>query len=133
MPLDSRRPDSLKERLRTQLDQALKAGARTDDHSVHQVRRQLKRARATLRLMRAAIGDTHYRGANNRLRDAASPLRSPRDAAALLKTLEKIATPRDKKAMKSLAGEFRQHLQHAHGSAQTAYDIVAWMRRASVE
>jgi CHAD domain-containing protein len=47
--------------------------------NVHGARKQLKRARATLRLLRAAIGDEPYRRENVVARDAARPLSSTRD------------------------------------------------------
>lgn len=47
--------------------------------SVHGARKQLKRARATLRLLRAAIGDDVYRRENVVARDAARPLSRTRD------------------------------------------------------
>jgi len=47
--------------------------------NVHGARKQLKRARATLRLLRAAIGDELYRRENVVARDAARPLSSTRD------------------------------------------------------
>jgi hypothetical protein len=55
---------------------------------VHTARKRLKSARATLRLLRALIGDRAYRQANLTLRDVSAPLGAARDAAALLQRLE---------------------------------------------
>ena len=47
--------------------------------NVHSARKQLKRARATLRLLRPATGDDSYRRENVAARDAARPLSRARD------------------------------------------------------
>jgi CHAD domain-containing protein len=47
--------------------------------NVHSARKQLKRARATLRLLRPATGDDPYRRENVAARDAARPLSRARD------------------------------------------------------
>jgi CHAD domain-containing protein len=58
---------------------ALKTG-RLSNESVHEARKDLKRARAGLRLLREAVGKPAYKRANAALRDAARPLASLRDA-----------------------------------------------------
>ena len=60
------------------------------DASIHEVRKELKRARASLRLLREEIGEAAYQGANRRLRNAARPLAPVRDAKALLKVAAKL-------------------------------------------
>jgi CHAD domain-containing protein len=64
------------------------------DAAIHAARQSIKRARATLRLLRTSIGDQAYRCANIALRDAASPLRGVRDAKALLDTLKNLSKRR---------------------------------------
>ena len=54
--------------------------------SVHRMRKELKRARAGLRLLRDAVGKTAYAHENARLRDAARPLAPLRDADVLAAT-----------------------------------------------
>lgn len=56
--------------------------------NVHGARKQLKRARATLRLLRPAIGDEHYRRENTVARDAARPLSKARDNEVMNEALE---------------------------------------------
>jgi CHAD domain-containing protein len=56
--------------------------------SIHGARKQLKRARATLRLVRPTIGDALYRRENIAARDAARPLSKARDQEVLSKALE---------------------------------------------
>ena len=58
--------------------------------NVHGARKQLKRARATLRLLRPAVGDESYRGENIAARDAARPLSKARDEEALNDTLVRL-------------------------------------------
>src|SRR3569833_487705 len=60
------------------------------DEQVHCARKVLKKARATLRLLRPALGDSLYRRENTVLRDVARPLSSVRDGKVLCDTLEKI-------------------------------------------
>jgi CHAD domain-containing protein len=66
--------------------EALQNGS-TSDEALHDARKELKRARATLRLLRDAIGDRAYRRENEALRDAARPLSAIRDSKVLLDTL----------------------------------------------
>lgn len=77
---------------RQQIDCALDdlAGGRARVLNVHGARKQLKRARATLRLLRSAIGDDVYRRENIAARDAARPLSHLRDSEILLDTLARL-------------------------------------------
>jgi CHAD domain-containing protein len=56
--------------------------------NVHGARKQLKRARATLRLLRPALGDELYGRENVAARDAARPLSDARDHQVLNETLD---------------------------------------------
>jgi len=56
--------------------------------NIHGARKQLKRARATLRLLRSAVGDELYRRENIAARDAARPLSKARDEEVLSQALE---------------------------------------------
>lgn len=58
--------------------------------SVHGARKQLKRARATLRLLRSALGEDLYRRENIAARDAARPLSRARDDDALSDALDEL-------------------------------------------
>jgi CHAD domain-containing protein len=60
------------------------------DEAVHEARKRLKRARASLRLLRVVIGDEAYRRENVALRDAARPLSPARDAAVMEQALAGI-------------------------------------------
>jgi CHAD domain-containing protein len=64
--------------------------ARLTDSDVHDARKSLKKARASLRLLRFSIGQGHYRAQNVALRDAARPLSAARDSKVLLDTLDML-------------------------------------------
>lgn len=57
----------------------------------HHARRDLKKARALLRLARGAVGDREYRRENERCRDAGRVLSAVRDAQVLVDTFDKLA------------------------------------------
>src|SRR5262245_11636061 len=123
--------------LRRQLDRAL---AELDgrpplhDASVHEARKELKRARSTLRLLRDAIGKATYRHANQRLRDAArrlSPVRDAkvlRDLASKLRHGTKKAGRRAKLA--SLERELQRERQRAHREVVERPAVLLHVRHA---
>jgi CHAD domain-containing protein len=59
--------------------------------AVHEARKDLKKARAVVRLVRVPIGKSAYRRENARLHDAARALSGSRDAEVKIETLEAIA------------------------------------------
>ncbi|HTE14644.1 MAG TPA: CHAD domain-containing protein [Burkholderiales bacterium] len=74
-------------RTRIQLAQAaLRDMTSIDDQAVHSARKDLKCARAGLRLLRGTIAERRYTAENIRLRDAAHLLSQVRDAKVLLDT-----------------------------------------------
>jgi CHAD domain-containing protein len=76
------------------LDDALEQlGERLDEDvagAIHEARKDLKKARAVLRLARHRIGDDVYLRENTRLRDAARALAGSRDAEAKVGTIEAL-------------------------------------------
>ena len=66
-----------------------------DAAAAHEVRKELKRARAGLRLLRPALQAGDYRSANRALRDSARPLMRLRDAQMLLDTLDDLIVRAD--------------------------------------
>lgn len=79
--------------LRKQVERALELleGKRLSDEDVHEARKHLKKARASLRLLRPVLKDATYRAWNANLRDAARPLSAARDSKVLLDTLRLLA------------------------------------------
>ena len=61
-----------------------------DDEGIHDARKRIKRARATLRLMRGVISKRDYRHGNRLLRDAAQPLSAARDAKILVEACDGV-------------------------------------------
>jgi CHAD domain-containing protein len=96
MAIGLRRSESgtqgLRRILREQIAKALEAlgGTTLSDEAVHSARKELKKARATLQLLRDALGDVVYKRENAALRDAARPLSEVRDAKVLLDTLVRL-------------------------------------------
>ncbi len=80
--------------LRQQIDKGLGhlASRRVSEDGIHSARKQITRARATLRLLRPGLTRKKYRAENHRLRDAAKPLSAARDAAVLRKAIQKLQT-----------------------------------------
>jgi CHAD domain-containing protein len=78
--------------LLAQLDETLEKLRKRSrsDVAVHDIRKELKRARAALRMLRESIGVLAYRRDNALIRDAARPLSPIRDAKVLLQTLEQV-------------------------------------------
>jgi CHAD domain-containing protein len=60
------------------------------DGVVHDIRKDLKRARASLRMLRECIGVAEYRRDNAVIRDAARPLTPVRDAKVLLEAFQRL-------------------------------------------
>ena len=69
---------------------ALRRRSAPSDQAVHYARKQLKRARAGLRLLREAVPRASYARENTGLRDAARPLSVVRDAKVMLDTLQRL-------------------------------------------
>ena len=78
--------------LRRQIDKGLRGleSQRVSDDRIHRARKQIKMARATLRLLRQGLSSKQFRSENRRLRDAAKPLSEARDALVLRKAFEHI-------------------------------------------
>jgi len=94
--------------------------SKRSDRTIHETRKDLKRARATLRLLRASLGEAAYRRDNALLRDVARTLTPVRDAKVLFETLRgvdaRLGTPRARTFMGRLyrvLGEQRRAAKRA--------------------
>jgi CHAD domain-containing protein len=90
----------------------LRREARSDvAGAVHEARKDLKKLRSLLRLVRADLGKARYRAENGRYRDAARLLSGPRDAQVKLETLDGLREcypdelPTVERLRRSLEGE----------------------------
>ena len=63
---------------------------RLTDKEIHNARKSIKRARATLRLLRPALDCSVFKEANRALRDISRPLTHVRDAKVLLDSLDAL-------------------------------------------
>ena len=90
--------------------QAVWEHRRPGDATVHEVRKDLKRARAALRLLREAVGDATYARENAELRDAARPLAGVRDAAVTLEAVDELLDEEKKPARRALLRDLRRSL-----------------------
>src|SRR5580765_95868 len=90
--------------------QALWQRSRPSDEAMHQVRKDLKRARAALRLLREAVGEAAYARENHELRDAARPLASVRDATVALEAVREMLESEEKPARRAQLLELRRAL-----------------------
>jgi CHAD domain-containing protein len=107
----------VRDHTRAMLSERLEVRRLGSDRSVHSRRKKMKRIRAALRLLRAALGDSLYRSANAGVRDAARPLTAVRDAAALIQLCRqpakrKDASLYDRYAQRAIAS-LREELQSA--------------------
>jgi hypothetical protein len=117
-----RRPSRAKRALHDQIDRAraeLDGTPPLRDVSVHEARKELKRARAALRLLRDTIGDARYRRANRQLRDAARPLSRVRDAKVLLEAADQLRSETKKSGHRAELDSLRRRLRRERQQARS--------------
>jgi CHAD domain-containing protein len=107
LTVDSKPVHSLHDAVLVMLADAGSFKAAGGNESFHGARKEMKRVRAALRLLRPALGRKAYRWANARVRDAATPLTAVRDATALLQTLNKLKSLQE-------VGELRALMTNLH-------------------
>ncbi len=86
------------------------SGPEISDEGAHDVRKALKRARASLRLLRDPKHEAVYRRHNLALRDAARPFAPLRDAKVLIELIDGLAPEADRKSAKQYE-QIREALQ----------------------
>jgi CHAD domain-containing protein len=108
------------------------------EDAVHEARKDMKKLRSLLRLVRGEIGDEVYRRENEGFRDAARKLSGVRDADVMLDTLDSIVEERPKEIPSRTAGglrkaleEHRAALEGDRGGRKTARkEVVADLEQA---
>ena len=117
---DAPRPQSVRETLRRQIGDALRTlrAPGLDDDGIHRARKDLKRARANLRLLRDAVGRPVYQRANAALRDAARPWSRVRDAKVLVDTLDDLLESEKNAARRALLTKLRRDFEEARLGAR---------------
>lgn len=93
---------------------------RVADADIHDARKQLKKTRAALRLLRKAIAETAYRRENAALRDTARPLSVARDSRVLIATLDDLIERYAPATRKLQLNDFRRVLRKEYSSARQA-------------
>jgi CHAD domain-containing protein len=102
----------------------------TAEEAVHEARKDMKKLRALLRLMRGELGETVFARENACFRDAARELAGARDTDAMIETLSKLELP------DRLGWELRKTIQAgraangAEDRGAAARDAVAILREA---
>jgi CHAD domain-containing protein len=108
--------------LRKQVRKGLKnldSGRTASDSDIHDARKRIKRARATLRMMRGALSRGDYRREDRALRAAAHPLSVARDAKILVEALDELSERYSGNGQLSGTGGFRRALVRQRGEARS--------------
>ncbi|MDY6948602.1 MAG: CHAD domain-containing protein [Pseudomonadota bacterium] len=93
---------------------------RVTDVHIHDARKQLKKARAALRLLRDGIGPSAYRRENTALRDAARPLGVARDSKVLIAALDELVEHHAPASQALKLDRFRRVLRKEQAAARQA-------------
>jgi CHAD domain-containing protein len=110
---------------------------RTDsspEEAVHEARKDMKKLRAVVRLVRAEIGDHVYRRENDCFRDAGQELAGVRDADVMLSTLAKLEYDIPADAADELRRALEAHKARTAGGARQqasaqVVDVLTTARR----
>lgn len=107
-----------------------------DDAQVHTVRREIKKLRALVKLVRVPLGKQRYRMFNEALREAARRFSQVRDAAVMHETLDQMVGGEaglNAKTLQPLRAMLYQHhedqKQRISGAAPPAQDQAATIRQ----
>ncbi len=93
---------------------------RPTDEQIHRARKDLKAARATLRLLRPLLSEPLYREENRALRDAARGLSAARDDAVLLRSLGELVRGVKGSAKRRRLAAFQSRLRRDARRRRTA-------------
>ena len=88
-------PDGVRRVARGRIDHAIEALAEASEEGVHEARKDMKKLRALLRLVRGELGDKVFRREADTFRDAARELSGVRDADVMLATLAELEQGHD--------------------------------------
>jgi hypothetical protein len=108
------------------------ASSPLSDTDVHRARKEIKKARAALRLLRAALPEASYRREDAALRRAARVLDAARDARVLVRTLDALCRRRRSlvkdAAVIALARSLRQRQTQAQRQLRGRRPVLAGAR-----
>lgn len=121
--------------------EAMEDRGRDAAEAVHCVRKQFKKARAVVRLVREALGEEAYRRENDGFRDLGRRLGAARDAVVVVRTLDAViaddasldipAVRRVRERLAKAAEELQPH-RRGRGFAAEARAVVDTLREAVV-
>jgi CHAD domain-containing protein len=108
--------------------------ARREDFAkgVHEARKDIKKLRALLRLVRDALGEGRFRRESHRFRDAGRTLAGARDAEVKLQTLAALEERSPEKLPDEAAEPLRGALEAERPGAASAADLEALERAAGM-
>jgi CHAD domain-containing protein len=125
MPTPSQPPPGIRvgdvrEALRRQIGDAARVlrDPSLPDEAIHHARKELKRARSNLRLLREAVGRKAFERENAALRDASRPLSGVRDAKVLVKTIDDLIDAEKNAARRALLVKARGVLEQERLAAR---------------
>jgi CHAD domain-containing protein len=133
-------PDGVRRIARGRIDHALdELSGRSDsspEEAVHEARKDMKKLRALLRLVRGELGDKTYRRESDGFRDTARELAGLRDADVMIATLGALEKRYPEEFPSGAAGGLRQaleahRLRTAAGARGPASDAAVAMLRES--
>jgi CHAD domain-containing protein len=135
-------PAVVKRTVRKRIDSALETvevrpQALLEDAAIHGARKQLKRSRGLIRVVRDDLGRRRFARTNRRLRDASRPLSNVRDAKVLIDTLEILCNTEGlpqrsaEPVRKALEARQRQIRQHVLKDRQTRRAMIKKLRQSS--
>jgi len=105
------------------------ARKKVSDKDIHEARKRLKKARAALRLLRDAIGETAYKRDNAALRDTARPLGVARDSRVLIDALDALVDRHRSGARPSRLDKFRRTLRQEQRQSRQALTATLMTRQ----
>ena len=119
---DETLPEGLRRAALGRIDNALdELTGKTDhgpDEAVHEARKDMKKLRALLRLVRSELGDELYRSENETFRDAARELSDVRDAQVMIATLDGLHSREPKKLPRAVVTALRAELVKRRGALE---------------
>ncbi|MDB6043234.1 MAG: hypothetical protein JWM63_1785 [Gammaproteobacteria bacterium] len=135
-------PAVVKRAVRKRIDSALgtvdvRPGTVIEDAAIHSARKQLKRSRGLIRVVRDDLGRRRFARTNRRLRDASRPLSTVRDAKVLIDTLEILCNTEGlpqrsaEPVRKALEARLHQVRQHVLKDRQTRRAMIKNLRQSS--
>lgn len=127
------RPADVRETMRRQIGDASRAlhAPTLSDAEIHHARKELKRARANLRLLRDAVGRKTFTRENATLRDAGRPLSDARDAKVIIETIDDLLGNEKNASRRALLEKVRAVLEQKRLAASDALLVSGSVARST--